>query len=653
MSVIPNYHRIVHNVRPAPSRPRGIDRNLVTQIRSYIGELESGDDAELQKLTYDLRERVRRGAAVLERDVLCRSFALTAEAVRRQLGLVYYDVQLLAGIALSTGAIAEMRTGEGKTIVSALPAALYAMTDSGVHVATVNGYLAERDYQQMRQPLQLLGFTVGLSKEQGDIEEKRLAYRCDVTYSTGYELGFDFLRDQAQLRSQREPLLGESFRDRLRGVAPKESMTVQCRHAFAIIDEVDSVLIDEANTPLILSHSSQADDATMLIYESAAHVADSLVADQDFTIDRRKKTLSLTTEGQRQVYDAAATIPQVGLCRPWAVYVEQALRARHVLKRDADYVIKDGAVVLVDQYTGRIFADRHWRDGLHQAVEFQERVALTPEKQSIARVSRQRYFGLYDLLSGMSGTCTGHERELREFYGLPVVVIPERLPNQRKHYRTRYFANQQDKWQAIANDIASRHELGQPVLVGTRTIDESNILAELLNAKSIPFQLLNGCQDDDEADLIANAGQIRAVTIATNMAGRGTDIKLSKAALAVGGLHVIATQRQESARVDRQLIGRAARQGHPGSCQFFVSADDELFIQYSPQATATIAAAVSKSPQDYSSGDDLDSVTTKVQQAAENQTLQARCELYRQDQWLNEILVTVAEKSTKSLADAG
>ena len=272
---------------------------------------------------------------------------------------------------------------------------------------------------------------------------------------------------------------------------------------------------------------------------------------------------------------------------------------------------------------------------------------MTPEKQSIARVSRQRYFGLYDLLSGMSGTCTGHERELRDFYNLPVVVIPERLPSQRKHHKTRYFATAEDKWIAIAEDIRSRHAHGQPVLVGTRTIDESKILAQLLTAAKIPFQLLNGCQDDEEAGLVSNAGNVGVVTIATNMAGRGTDIKLSDEAKANGGLHVIATQRQESARVDRQLIGRAARQGQPGSCQFYISAEDELLTQHSPGVCDRIKALTKRSDV---TSKELDNQTTKTQKQAERQTHEARCDLYRQDQWLNEVLVTVAEESTESLA---
>ena len=613
-------------------------------------DFETLPDEELAVRQTELRERVGTGAALLDTSIITPSFALTFEAVRRTLGLAYYDVQMLAGLALSTGAIAEMRTGEGKTIVTALPACLHALSGKGVHVATVNGYLAERDYALMRKPLRLLGLTVGLSKDGGDTNSKRRAYRCDVTYSTGYELGFDFLRDQASARSERAPQLGETFRNQLRGLERREQPTVQRGHAYAIIDEVDSVLIDEANTPLILSHSSGTDESTVGVFATAARVARSMEKERDYIIDRRKKTLNLTAEGQRRIYESQAEIPETGLCRPWSMYVEQALRTIFMLQKDVDYVVNDGKVQIVDQYTGRIFADRHWRDGLHQAVEYHNRVEMSPEKQSLARVSRQRYFGLYDLLSGMTGTCTGHERELRDFYNLPVVVIPQRLPSQRKHLKARYFANAEDKWVAIAEDIRERHAHGQPILVGTRTIDESKILAELLTAANVPFQLLNGCQDDEEAQLVTNAGNVGVVTIATNMAGRGTDIKLTEEAKQCGGLHVIATQRQESARVDRQLIGRAARQGQPGSCQFYISADDDLLIQHGPSVCDRIRKLTKRG--DVASRE-LDNQTTKTQKHAERQTHEARCDLYRQDQWLNEVLVTVAEESTESLANAG
>ena len=649
MATIPTYHRFWDQVRPSASRPRPVDTSLLDSVKRHASGLAACTNEEIAAQHKELREKVDRGAPLLDTSIITPSFALTFEAVKRTLGMAYYDVQILAGLALATGAIAEMRTGEGKTIVTALPACLHGLTGQGVHVATVNGYLAERDFEIMRQPLRLLGLTVGLSKDGGDTTAKRRAYRCDVTYSTGYELGFDFLRDQASLRSRRKPILGETFRNKLRGLKRNESPTVQRGHAYAIIDEVDSVLIDEANTPLILSHNAGNDEATIGVYAMAARVARSMQSQVDYLIDRRKKSLNLTVEGQRRIYKSTAEIPDSGLCRPWSMYVEQALRAIYMLERDVDYVVNDGKVQIVDQYTGRIFADRHWRDGLHQAVEYHERIDLTPEKQSIARVSRQRYFGLYDLLSGMSGTCTGHERELREFYNLPVVVIPERLQSQRKQHKTRYFANAEDKWIAIAEDVRSRHRHGQPVLIGTRTIDESNILAELLQAARVPFQLLNGCQDDEEASLISEAGEAGTVTIATNMAGRGTDIKLSDAAIECGGLHVIATQRQESARVDRQLIGRAARQGQPGSCQFFIAADDELLAQHGPSASDRVKTLTRKGDV---TSNELDALTTKIQKQAERQTHEARCDLYRQDQWLNEVLVTVAETSTKSLASA-
>lgn len=651
MPVISDYHHFSHHIRPAPSQPRRSDYALLQKIRDAAGAYAELDDELLPDQAAEVRRYIESGVPLLNTEVLVPSFALTLEAVRRCLGMVYYDVQLLAGLALSTGALAEMKTGEGKTIVAALPACLYGLSGMGSHVATVNSYLAERDWELMRQPLEMLGLSVGLSKERAPAHEKRRAYECDVTYSTGYELGFDFLRDQATLRSRREPVLGESFRNRLRGVANEQLPMIQRGHYFAIIDEVDSVLVDEANTPLILSQAATANAAMIAVFELANSVAQQLVLDHDYTVDRRKRTLKISTEGRRKIYEGSS-VPESGLCRPWATYVEQALRAQRLLRRDVDYVVDEGKVMLVDQSTGRIFADRNWRDGLHQAVEFKEQVEVTGEKQSIARVSRQRYFGLYETLAGMSGTCTGQEREFREFYNLPVVVIPERLPNQRANLPTRFFADEDAKWNAIAADVELRHRMGQPVLVGTRTIDESVQLSNRLVELGVEHRVLNGRQDDEEADIVAVAGEVGSVLIATNMAGRGTDIELSKESEARGGLHVIATQRQDSARVDRQLIGRSARQGRPGSCQTFVSASDELFVQHDPYAGERVASACARLGEQGGTGESFEKQINRAQKLAERQSYEQRCELYRHDQWLNDVLMTVAEKSKSDKENA-
>ena len=643
---IPTYHRLTHKIRATACKPRSSDYRLLKQVRALARSYEELPDESLPEETHKLREKVQSGVNLHEEEIVTGAFAMALEGIRRTMGLVYYDVQLLAGLALSTGSIAEMKTGEGKTIVAALPASLHALTGQGVHVATVNSYLAERDCELMRAPLELIGFTVGLSQERGSTEQKRAAYQCDITYCTGYELGFDFLRDQVALRSQRKPLLGEGFRDRLRGIERQQVPISQRDHAFAIIDEVDSVLIDEANTPLVLSSADESNSSPEEVYASAAIIAEHLSHGDDFTIDRRKRTLTLTQDGTRKIYDEFE-VPIFGLVRPWSVYIEQALRAKHIFRKDVDYVIQDDSIMLVDQYTGRIFADRNWRDGLHQAVECMQGLPISPEKNSVARISRQRYFGLYKTLSGMSGTCTGHERELLEFYNLPIVVIPERIPNKRIQLPSRFFATLHDKWQAIAADVEKRHETGQPVLIGTRTIDESIILATLLDERCVAYQILNGQQNEDEADLVAAAGNAGTVTIATNMAGRGTDIKIDEEAKAAGGLHVIATQRQESSRVDRQLIGRSARAGNPGSCQFFISAEDELIEKHGASVARQIASSANEVGESLKN---FESATRNVQKIAENQTLEMRTDLYLQDQWLNEVLMAVAESSTRDLA---
>lgn len=647
MSKIPTYHRFSHKLRAIASQPRNSDYAILQKVRDAAGAYAELDNDNLPAQADEVRRYIQSGVPLLHTDVLVPAFALILEAVRRHTGMVYYDVQLLAGLALSTGALAEMKTGEGKTIVAALPACLYGLSGKGAHVATVNAYLAERDWELMRPPLEMLGLSVGLSREQAPSHEKRIAYACDVTYSTGYELGFDFLRDQATLRSRRQPILGESFRNRLRGHEDQELPLIQREHFFAVVDEVDSVLIDEANTPLILSQAAETTADTLAVFRQADNVARQLQDTKDYTVDRRKRTLKITPEGHQKVYEGGQ-VPTTGLCRPWANYVEQALRSQHLLRRDVDYVVDEGKVMLVDQSTGRIFADRNWRDGLHQAVELKEGLDVTGEKHSIARVSRQRYFGLYETLAGMSGTCTGQEREFREFYELPVVVIPERLPNQRVQHPAHYFGTKEAKWNAIAADVQARNRTGQPVLVGSRTIDESVQLSERLTQLGIDHQVLNGQQDDEEADIVARAGEVGSVLIATNMAGRGTDIHLSPESVKRGGLHVIATGRQDSHRVDRQLIGRSARQGRPGSCQFYICAEDDLFIQHGPYVAARItnACAVADGQVETGcSGDKFDRQANRVQQTAERVAYEQRCDLYRQDQWLNDVLMTVAEKA--------
>ncbi|MCA9189610.1 MAG: translocase, partial [Planctomycetales bacterium] len=488
-------------VRPTTHFLRDCDKQVVRHIGDFAASLVDIRDAELLERTQEIRLRVAAGAPLCSYDVLVPMFALVNESLRRSLGFVYYDVQLYAGIVLATGAIAEMKTGEGKTIVAALPACLHALNGRGVHVATVNQYLAERDCQELSPVYRRLGFEVGITRADQP-QDKKIAYDCDITYGTGYEFGFDFLRDQLSRQCSPRPRLGERFRQSLQGQTPAAVPGMQRGHAMAIVDEVDSVLLDEATTPLIISLAASASTDVIKAYHRARHVADTLNEDVDFTVDARTKSIRLTDDGSSKVHAPPLHPPATGLLRPWSTYVEQSLKACLLLTRDVDYVVRDGKVMIVDQYTGRIFSERSWNDGLHQSVEVKEGLEVTAERRSAARISRQRYFQMYENLCGMTGTATGHEAEFHKFYRLPVVVVPERRPNRRVALPTRVFPSSDDKYKFVATDVKQRAGRGQPVLIGTRTIEESQRVAQQLDQLCIPFQLLNGKQDEAEAELV-------------------------------------------------------------------------------------------------------------------------------------------------------
>jgi preprotein translocase subunit SecA len=512
--------------------------------------------------------------------VIIPGFALVLEAARRSLGIDYYDVQILAGLALARGGIAEMATGEGKTFVAAFPAFIHALAGRGVHVMTVNSYLAERDAVLMSPLFQRLGLTLGLLRSSAEPDEKRSAYQCDITYGPGYEFGFDYLRDQLALIQGAKRRLGESFRELIgkRQMGAHES--VQRDRAFAIVDEADSVMIDEATTPLVLSGSDAAPANSPHVYLAARRSAASLIVERDYVVDASLKAVRLTDTGAQHALAHADPVAMRSLDRPWPCYVEQALFATILLERDVDYVVSDGKVVLVDEFTGRIFADRTLREGLHQAVEAKEGLAITAETQPLARISRQRFFRLYSGLCGMTGTATGSEAELREAYGLSVTRIPTRLPCRRLVLPTRYFSSATAKWSAVVDEVERMHHTRRPVLVGTRTIEASELVSRHLQVRALPVQLLNGRQDEEEARIVARAGQAGSITIATNMAGRGTDIKLGPGIAELGGLHVIATELHEARRIDRQLFGRGGRQGDPGTLEAMISLEDELIRIY-------------------------------------------------------------------------
>lgn len=642
MALFAPFFDLLHRLRPCAARPTAVDQAAVPEIRSLAAGYSGREDSALRDEINTLRERVQSGERPQSPGVIRPAFALIDEALRRTRGFSLYDVQLLAGLALARGSIAEMQTGEGKTLVAALPAIVHALGGRGVHVLTVNSYLAERDFEQLAPVIKLLGLSAGFLGANDSREKKAAAYACDITYGPGYEFGFDYLRDQAAQKCAGTPRLGESYRQSLTGPRGTAAMRVQRGFAFAVIDEIDSVLLDEANSPLLLSDGAPSPARNAQAFVIARSLAEELRAERDYQLDSAANSVSLTKLGIEKANAQAERAAAFGLERPWPNYVEQALRARWLYQRDVDYIVSDGRIDIVDQNTGRVFVDRSWRDGLHQAVQAKEGAPILAEQKPLVRISRQRYFRLYDGLCGMTGTATGSEAEFRTVYRLPVTTIPLRKPSQRKRLPTRWFANEPAKIRAIAKEVGVIHATGQPVLVGARTISSTEALAKLLEAMQIPYLLLNGKQDADEAAVIAKAGQVGAVTLATNMAGRGTDIRLGPGAAELGGLHVLGVECHESQRVDRQLAGRAARQGDPGACRFFVSADDQLLCRHAPSLVRRLQLAAGDSGE--ALGDYTDHVE-KAQLKAEREGAVARRQLLAHDDWLEDVLATLVKTS--------
>lgn len=625
---------------PLGQAPSHRDWGRLAAVQRAWSELESASDRRLADEIGNLRARASStGLRRLPSEALTRTLALTAEAARRTTGKRYYDVQLLGGIVLAGGCIAEMQTGEGKTLTTLLPAVAFALEGRGVHIATTNAYLARRDYDELRPAFELLGLTAGLLPEQHDETAKRLAYRQDVTFGTGYDFGFDYLRDQIAARARGATPLGESLFARLSGRSHLDAQPLQRTAAFALIDEADSVLVDEGTMPLILSGPSGERPNPRLL-ALADRLAGELEPDADLLVDETERRIEFTAAGWERIH-AELGAESAALRRPWGVYVENAIRAARFLERDVDYVLRDGAVQIVDPQTGRIHSERNWRDGLHQAVEWRERATLTPERTSDARVTRQRYFRRYEELAGMTGTTGGVEDELRHFYGLRTVRIPTHRPCVREQYPSRCFADAAARDAAVAAEAAEERHRGRPVLVGTRTIQHSRELAQRLAAAGVPHAVLNGTQDQAEAEIVALAGRRGAVTIATNMAGRGTDIRLDDEARAAGGLHVIAGEHHPSRRVDRQLAGRAGRQGDPGSCRVFVSAEDELFRLTESDLPARFAARADGRGE--VSGD-YSRPLAALQQQLEQKAYESRRQMVDRDAWLDEVLETLAAR---------
>lgn len=512
-------------------------------------------DEQLREQTVLFRQRLAKGETL--EDILEEAFAVVREAARRVLGLFPYKVQIQGGIVLHGGNIAEMKTGEGKTLTETMPVYLNALAGKGVHVVTVNDYLATRDSQEMGEVYRFLGLTVGLSLNSMNSSQKREAYNCDITYSTNNELGFDYLRDNM--------------------VVYKEQM-VQRPLYFAVVDEVDSILIDEARTPLIIS--GQAGKSTAL-YNRADYFVKGLREEEDYTIDLTSKSIALTDVGVDKAesvfrLDNLYDVDNTALVH----HIDQSLRANYIMLKDIDYVVDEGQVKIVDSFTGRIMEGRRYSDGLHQAIEAKENVQIENESKTMATITFQNYFRMYEKLSGMTGTAKTEEEEFREIYNMNVVQVPTNRPVIRDDQADLLYPNLRSKFNAVVEEIKERHDKGQPILVGTVAVETSEYLSKLLTRAGIPHEVLNAKNHFKEAEIVMQAGQKGAVTIATNMAGRGTDIKLGSGVKEVGGLCVIGTERHESRRIDDQLRGRSGRQGDPGASQFYLSLEDDLMRRF-------------------------------------------------------------------------
>jgi preprotein translocase subunit SecA len=526
-------------------------KKIVDAINNLEPEIQALSNAELQGKTEEFKQRLEQGEEL--DDILPEAFAVVREAAKRVLGQRHYDVQLIGGMVLHHGKISEMRTGEGKTLVATLPAYLNALTGLGVHVVTVNDYLARRDSEWMGQVYKFLGLSVGLVVHGLNYEEKRAAYAADITYGTNNEFGFDYLRDNM--------------------VAHREGL-VQRDPNYAIVDEVDSILIDEARTPLIIS--GEADKPTDL-YFNVAKVIPRLKKEEDYHVNEKDRVVNLTEEGIARVEKMLGVDNLYeDIHTEMAHHVNQALKAHALFKRDRDYVVKDGEVIIVDEFTGRLMFGRRYSEGLHQAIEAKEGVKIERESQTLATITFQNYFRMYKKLSGMTGTAETEEPEFRKIYKLPVVVIPTNRPMAREDMPDVVYRSEKGKFHAVVEEIMERNKTGQPVLVGTISIERSEVLNQMLDRRGIPHQVLNAKFHEKEAEIVSQAGQRGMVTIATNMAGRGTDIVLGEGVKELGGLHIIGTERHESRRIDNQLRGRAGRQGDPGSTRFYISLEDDL-----------------------------------------------------------------------------
>lgn len=625
---------------------------IVDKIEALEPEYIKLTDEELKNKTKEFKARLEKGETL--DDILVEAYATVREASKRVLGLRHYRVQLIGGVILHQGRITEMKTGEGKTLVSTLPAYLNALEGQGVHIVTVNDYLAHRDAEEMGKVHQFLGLTVGVVLNSMTNDERREAYACDITYATNNELGFDYLRDNM--------------------VIYKEQLVMRGLH-YAIIDEVDSVLIDEARTPLIIS--GQSGKSTKL-YEAcdllarqlergkesaeltkmAAIMKEEIEEEGDFIVNEKDKNVSLTEEG---VHKVEKFFNIENFSDPENLEIQHniilALRAHNLMFKDKDYVVKDDQVLIVDEFTGRIMPGRRYSDGLHQAIEAKEKVKVKRESKTLATITFQNFFNKYQKKSGMTGTALTEEREFRDIYGMDVIVVPTNVPIARVDKQDAVYKTKREKLHAVVDDIIESHKKGQPVLVGTITIEASEEISELLKKKGIPHKVLNAKFHELEAEIVADAGQLGAVTIATNMAGRGTDIKLGEGVTDLGGLKIIGTERHESRRIDNQLRGRAGRQGDPGESRFFISLEDDLMRLFGSEKLMNMFNSLGLPDGEQIEHKMLSNAIEKAQTKIENNNFGIRKNLLEYDQVNNdqrEIIYTERRKvlDGESMRDA-
>lgn len=618
--------------RLVPRRSRFL--KAAERVAALDKEYSSLTDAKLRDAAQELREVFRRQRDTSEH--LDRAYALVREVASRTLGQRPFPVQIAGAFALSAGCITEMATGEGKTLTATLPAMIAGWRGLGCHVITVNDYLAQRDAQWMKPIYNFCGVSVAHIEQETPAPGRRQAYLADVTYLTNKEVTADYLRDRLSLG--RLGGLSHALLNRIaQGSSSGLDRLVQRGLAYAIVDEADSVLIDEAVTPLIISGDAPNPEQVHA-FRQAAELAAQLVPDTDYTVNRRYREVDLTTAGKKRLEELAEPLGGVWHgARRREELVTQALTAREFYLRDKQFVVQEDKVVIVDEFTGRLMPDRTWRDGMHQAVEAKELLEVKAPKDTYARISFQRFFRMYRKLAGMTGTAAEATSEFWQIYARPIVVIPTNRPCIRNMFQDKVFGTEAAKWQAIVEEIAKVHATGRPVLVGTRSVAASEKLSEMLSTQALEHQVLNAVRHAEEAQIVAGAGNEGKITVATNMAGRGTDIKLGRGVAELGGLHVLATERHEAGRIDRQLFGRCARQGDPGSSQAFVSLEDELIKRHAP----TIGGALRKR-YGLSQGETTSTVTRKAfdlaQRKAERQALAQRKGVLRTDDWLDEYL---------------